>query len=154
MWEWCAWHKKEEGRKWIGSPASLMNINELTLYCISFWELETGYLEENAVFENLKNLNIKRAPFLESALQWKIPQLRYILEQLNQAVDIYSFVFCSAFQYILLKILHFGWGVLLTQILVSWVRRWEYVHMFITELGKKNFDLNVSFNILNLLTLY
>lgn len=46
-----------------------MNINELTLSCISFSEIETGYVELNAIFEDLKNLNIRKMPFLESALQ-------------------------------------------------------------------------------------
>lgn len=35
-----------------------MNINELTLYSISFSELEIGYVEVNTIFENLKNLSI------------------------------------------------------------------------------------------------
>lgn len=37
-----------------------MNINELTLYCLSFWELERGYVgfvEVNTLLGNMGNLN-------------------------------------------------------------------------------------------------
>lgn len=96
-------------------------------------------------------------PLFESVLQWKIPQLQCVLLKLltlSQAGELHSFVFCNAFQYILWIIMYFGWGGIINTIIISWVRRWECVHAFTTELGKKNFDLNLRFNIINLLTVF
>lgn len=96
----------------IGSSAYLININKLTIYCISFWELEmdyVGYVEVNTLLGNMGSLNQEANKYINQEMPSCISNLvKNITVQMysseavdSQTVELYSFVLGSVFQYTL-----------------------------------------------------